>query len=89
MMEVPVDDRIPYIGIEIIKNETKLETQVYRKSSNTGLLLHFTVILVNAMQTLLKTMLHPTHVLPSTKKALMKNAPNCTPYLAVLITLGV
>jgi len=40
-MELPVDDRIPFIGIEIIKNGTKLETQVYRKSTNTGLLLHF------------------------------------------------
>ena len=30
-MELPVDDRIPFIGIEIIKNGTKLETQVYRK----------------------------------------------------------
>ena len=37
----PVDDRIPFIGIEIIKNGTKLETQVYRKSTNTALLLHF------------------------------------------------
>ena len=40
-MELPVDDRIPLIGIEIIKNGTKLETQVYRKPTNTGLLLHF------------------------------------------------
>ena len=36
-----VDDRIPFNGIEIIKNGTKAETQVYRKSTNTGLLLHF------------------------------------------------
>ena len=40
-MELPVDDRIPFIGIDIIKNGTKLETRVYRKPTNTGLLLHF------------------------------------------------
>ena len=40
-MELPVDGRIPFIGIEIIKNGAKLETQVYGKSTNTGLLLHF------------------------------------------------
>ena len=31
-MELPVDDRIHFIGIE---------TEVYRKSTNAGLLLHF------------------------------------------------
>ena len=30
MMELPVDNKIPFIGIEIVKNGTKLETQVYR-----------------------------------------------------------
>jgi len=40
-MELPVDDRILFIGSEIIKNGTKLETQVYRESTNTGLLLNF------------------------------------------------
>ena len=28
-MELPVDDRIPFIGIDIIKNGTKLETYFY------------------------------------------------------------
>ena len=40
-MEFPVDNKIPFIGMEIIKNGTKIETQVYRKPTNTGLLLHF------------------------------------------------
>jgi len=40
-MELP--GTIPFIGIEIIKNGTKLETQVYRKSTNTGLLKLFGV----------------------------------------------
>ena len=29
-MELPVDNKIPFIGIEIVKNGTKLETQVYK-----------------------------------------------------------
>ena len=40
-MELPVDNKIPFIGIEIVKNGTKLETQVNRKPTYTGLLLHF------------------------------------------------
>ena len=34
-MEFPVDNKIPFIGIEIVKNGTKLQTQVYRKSKDT------------------------------------------------------
>ena len=30
-MELPVDNKIPFIGMEIIKNGTQIETQVYRK----------------------------------------------------------
>ena len=40
-MELPIDDTIPFIGIDIVKNGTEIETQVYRKPTNTGLLLHF------------------------------------------------
>lgn len=29
--ELPVDNKIPFIGTEIIKNATELETLVYRK----------------------------------------------------------
>ena len=64
-MELPVDDRIPFIGIEIIKNGTKLETQVYRKPTNTGLLLHFH----SHTDSLLKTMLHRTYARSSTTEA--------------------
>ena len=35
------NDSIPFIGTLITKNGNKLETQVYRKPTNTGLLLHF------------------------------------------------
>ena len=42
-MELPVDNKISFIGIEIIKNRTKIDTQVYNKPTNTGLLLHFQI----------------------------------------------
>ena len=40
-IEFPIDNKIPFIGMEIIKNGTTVETQVYRKPTNTGLLLDF------------------------------------------------
>ena len=40
-MELSNNDSIPFIGTLITKNGNKLETQVYRKPTNTGLLLHF------------------------------------------------
>ena len=39
-MELPLDNKNSFIGIEMVKNRTKIETQVYRKSTETGLLLH-------------------------------------------------
>ena len=43
-MELPSENTIPFIGIQIIKNGTELET---RKPTNTGLLLHFQTMLTN------------------------------------------
>ena len=69
-MELPVDDRIPFIGIDIIKNGTKLETRVYRKPTNTGLLLHFHSHTDKRYKdSLLKTMLHHAYALSSTTEA--------------------
>ena len=69
-MELPVDDRIPFIGIDIIKNGTKLETRVYRKATNTGLLLHFNSHTDKRYKdALLKTMLHRAYALSSTTEA--------------------
>ena len=59
-----------FIGIEIIKNGTELETRVYRKATNTNLLLHFQSYVVKRYKTgLLKTMLHRAYALSSTKEA--------------------
>ena len=40
-MELSNKDSIPFVGTLITKNGNKLKTQVYRKPTNTGLLLHF------------------------------------------------
>jgi len=71
-MELPVDDGIPFIGIEIINKiiGTKVETQVYRKSNNTGLLLHFHSHTDKLCEdSLLKTVLHRAYGLSSTTAA--------------------
>ena len=69
-MELPSDNMIPFIGIEIIKNGTELETRVYRKPTNTGLLLHFQSHVDKRYKTgLLKTRLHRAYALSSTTEA--------------------
>ena len=69
-MELPVDNKIPLIGMEIIKNGTKIETQVYRKPTNTGLLLHFKSHMDKRYKDcLLKTMIHRAYALSSTTEA--------------------
>jgi len=70
IMELPADNRIPFIGIEIIKNGTELETCVYRKPTNTGLLLHIQSHVDKRYKTgLLKTLLHRAYALSSTMEA--------------------
>ena len=39
-MELAFDSKLPFIGMEVLKKGCKLETSVYRKPTNTGLLLH-------------------------------------------------
>ena len=69
-MELPADDMIPFIGIEIIKNGTELENCVYRKPTNNGLLLHFQSHVDKHYKTgLLKTMLHRAYALSSMTEA--------------------
>ena len=40
-MEVEVDGKIPFIGMDVTKKDGQLETEVYIKPTNTGLLLHY------------------------------------------------
>ena len=98
-MKLPVDDRIPYIGIEIIKNGTKLETQVYRKSTNTGLLLHSYIFHTDKRYDKDSLLANPslpfrTHFfflsLPSgSLERANEECANCAPFSAVLITGGI
>ena len=70
MMELAVDNKILFIGMEIIKNGTQIETQVYRKPTNTALLLHFQSHTDNRYKDcLLKTMIHRAQTLSSTTDA--------------------
>ena len=70
-MELPADNMIPFTGIEIIKNGTELETRVYRKPTNIGLLLLLQSHVDKRYKTrLLKTMLHRAYALSSSTEAL-------------------
>ena len=40
-MEVEKDGMLPFLGVELLNRNTKIETKVYVKPTNTGLLLHF------------------------------------------------
>lgn len=40
-MELAVDYKIPFLVMDSIKNENKIDISFYRKPANTGLLLHF------------------------------------------------
>ena len=39
-IELASDNKLPFIGLEVLKKGCKLETSVYRKPMDTGLLLH-------------------------------------------------
>ncbi|XP_068749264.1 uncharacterized protein [Montipora capricornis] len=69
-MELSNNDSIPFIGMLITKMGNKLETQVYRKPTNTGLLLHFQSRTdLRYKKCLIKTMVHRATELSSTHQA--------------------
>lgn len=51
-MELPVDNKISFIGIEIVKNGTKFETQVYRNQQTLDCSYTSKVTRINAVKTL-------------------------------------
>ena len=66
-MELPVSNMISFIGMELIKNGTTIETKIYRKPTDTGLLLHFQSHTdLHYKESLIRTMLHRARALPST-----------------------
>ena len=69
-MELSDNDSMPFIGILITKINNRLETKVYRKPTNTGLLLHFQSHTdLRYKNCLVKTMVHRARELSSTRQA--------------------
>ena len=72
-MEVATNDRLPFIGMEIIKTDGSLETCVYRKQTNKGLLLHYqSHVDSRYKRSLLRTMLDRAKRLSSTQDFLLQ-----------------
>ena len=66
-MEIATNGKLPFVGIEILKKGCKLVTSVYRKPTNTGLLLHHQSHVDNRYKrSLVKTMLNRAFRLSST-----------------------
>ena len=66
-MELASDNKLPFIGLEVLKKGCKLETSVYRKPTHTGLLLHHqSHVDKRFKKSLLKTMLNRAFHLSST-----------------------
>ena len=56
-MELAANGKLPFLGVEIVKQMSRLETKVYKKPTDTGLLLHYqSHVDVQYKQSLLKTM---------------------------------
>ena len=69
-MEIAEQDTISFVGMNITKCENRLETSVHRKSTNTGLLLHYhSHVDKRYKRCLLSTMINRAYRLSSTPKA--------------------
>ena len=67
-LEIATSDRLPFIDMEIIKIDGSLETRVYRKKTNKGLLLHCqSHVNSRYKRSLLRTMLDRAKRLSSTQ----------------------
>ena len=76
-MEIATNDRLPFIGKEIIKIDSSLETCVYRKKTNKGLLLHYqSHVDSRYKRSLLRTMLDRAKRLSSTQDFLSQECKN-------------
>ena len=68
-MEIEVEGKLPFLGAELIRKDDRLETKVYIKPTNTGLLLHFdSNVDMNYKKALVVTMLNRAFRLSSTWK---------------------
>ena len=65
-MEVEKNGKLPFLGTELLNHAPLIETKVYVKPTNTGLLLHYqSHVDIRYKQSLLTTMLDRAHQLPS------------------------
>ena len=65
-MELEKNGKLPFLGMEIIRNSTRLDRKVYRKPTDTGLLLHYhSHVHMKYKHSLLKTMLNRAFKLSS------------------------
>ena len=65
-MELEDNGKLPFLGMMIIRNGPRLDTKVYVKPTDTGLLLHYqSHVDVNYKHSLLKTMLNRAFKLSS------------------------
>ena len=68
-MELEENGRLPFLGMNVIRNGCRLDTTVYRKPTDTGLLLHYhSHVDVRYKRSLLNTMLNRAFQLSSTWK---------------------
>ena len=65
-MEVEKNGKLPFLGTELLNHAPLIETKVYVKPTNTGLLLHYQSHVDNRYkQSILTAMLDRAHQLPS------------------------
>ena len=76
-MELAVNNTLPFLGMLLMKQRSKITTSVYRKTTNKGLLLHYQSHVDNKYKkSLLKTMLHRAYSLSSTTELFEKECEN-------------
>ena len=76
-MEVANNNKSPFIGMELTKIGKRLETCVYRKTTNEGLLLHYkSHVDARYKRSLLLTMLNRAHCLSSSPDIFAEECDN-------------
>ena len=76
-MELAVNNTLPFLGMLLMKQRSKITTNVYRKTINKGLLLHYQSHVDNKYKkSLIKTMLHRAYSLSSTTELFKKECEN-------------
>ncbi|CAH3170466.1 unnamed protein product [Porites lobata] len=76
-MEVVNNNKLPFIGMELTKIWKRLETCVYRKTTNKGLLLHYqSQVDARYKRSVLMTMLNRAHCLSSSPDIFAEECDN-------------